>query len=123
MEELSTIPDRFWHPLGLWLGLEREIFRSQFKGARQVLETFQHNLIKSTKLSVLVPEILYQQIIEDEYMTIKKADEIVEQIDDSNKETVRRCLHDMLLQREEKITSALVKTGLKETAEELKGQQ
>ena len=124
VEELCTIPDRFWRPLGLWLGLEERVLprhgyydlksNSYDKLIKRVLDIFQHHLIDSTNHSELLT--LY-----DSYMTMEKADEIAEQIEDSNKESVKRCLHDMLLQREEKITSALVKMGLKETAEDIKG--
>ena len=134
VEELCTIPDRFWYPLGLWLGLEeKELPRHGYydlksnsydKLIKRVLDIFQHQLIKSTKLlKLLTPESLYQQILKDSYMTMEKADEIAEQIEDSSKESVRSCLQDMLLQREKEITSALVKTGLKEKAEDTKGQQ
>ena len=142
MEELScTLPDRFWYPLGLWLGLEERVLRDQlyclrwelegilqpqFYGSdskKSVLDTFQDCLIRQTALPKLITESLYQQIIKDSYMTMKKANEVVEQIEDSNKESVRSCLHGMLIKREETITMALVKIGLEDTAEELKGQQ
>ena len=137
VEELCTIPDMFWYPLGLWLGLEERVLRGhyyydwecillnfhKFKLKKRVLDVFQHHLIESTKLSELTTGSLYHQILENSYMTMEKADEIVEQIEDSNRESVRSCLQDMLLQREEKITSALVKMGLKETAEDKKGKQ
>ena len=142
MEELScTLPDRFWYPLGLWLGLEERVLRDQLYGLIQelegilqpqfygsdlkksVLDTFQDCLIRQTELPELIPESLYQQIIKDGYMTMKNGNEVVEEIEDSNKESVRSCLQDMLLKREKIITSALVKIGLKDKAEELKGQQ
>ena len=134
VQELCTIPDRFWYPLGLWLGLKERVLRrhgyydwesnSYDKLIKRVLDIFQHHLIQSSKLlKLLVQGRLYQQILNESYMTMEQADEIVEQVEDSNKESVRSCLHDMLLQREGKITSALVKMGLKETAENLKGQQ
>ena len=136
VKELCTIPDRFWYPLRLWLGVEERVLprhgyydwksNSYDKLIKRVLDIFQDHLIESTKLSelhVLAQGRLYQQILKDSYMTMEQAHEIVEQIEDPNKESVRSCLHDMLLQREEKITSALVKIGLKETAENIKGQQ
>ena len=127
VEELFTIPARCLYPLVLWLGPEgSRILNYQrypsYGWISLVLETFQCHLIRQSKVSTLIPETLHQQKIEHEYMTMEKANEIVEQIEDSNKESVRSCLNDMLLRREEKITMALVKIGLRNTAEELKGQ-
>ena len=135
VEELCTIPDRLWYPLGLWLGLEERVLPrhgyydwesdSYDKLIKRVLDIFQDHLIESTKRSEQLEQrrYSYRRLLKDSYMTMEKADEIVEQVEDSNKESVRSCLHDMLLQREEKITSALVKMGLKETAENIKGKQ
>ena len=90
---------------------------------RQVLNNFQDYLVEQAKVPELVQGSLNQQIIINGFMTMEKVDKVVEQIEDSNKDSVRSCLHDMLLQREEKITSALIKMGLRNTVEELKGQQ
>ena len=128
VKELFSIPARCVYPLVLWLEPEgnRILYYQRhpsYDWISLVLETFQCHLIEQSEVSALIPETLYQQKIEDDYMTMEQADEIVEQIEDSNKESVRSCLHDMLLKREEAITMALVKIGLKDTAEELKGQQ